>query len=537
MKRNIIIGLVLIFILGLVLRFYQLGGVPNSLNWDEVSWGYNAYAIGVTGKDEYGSFLPLSFKAFGDFKQPMYVYLDVVPIVVFGLTGFAVRFPSAIIGSLTILSVFFLIQELFWDHKKKNTLSLITSLFFAISPWSIQFSRVAFEANVGLFFTITGVVFLLKGVRKNNLISLLAGTFIMSLSCYTYHSQKLFTPFLFLSLLIITREFWLKKRTLVIGILGFFLLCNIVWIADSRTTARGRSVLFTSNQTQILAKSSEQLIYDNSHNDVLGKVLHNRRVVYVTTYASNYLSHFDLNYLFIKGDNPRHHPPMMGNLYLVSLPFIILGMLFLWRREKRVALILTTWILLAPVASSLAVDAPNASRSLVFLPVWDILTAFGIYALLQMRSRFLKPKLVAGVIVVLYAFNVIFYLHSYFRHTDLTTAYDWQYGYREAVVYAEAYQKDTHKAVFFSGSFEQPYIFYLFYAKVNPNDYLSEGGSKKLTKLCYSIQNAYFGKCTHKIQVGDLFISMSEENDHHLVKVKEINYPNEEVAIRIYRYQ
>jgi len=537
MSKKIIIGLLFIFLIGLVLRFYQLGGIPNSLNWDEVSWGYNAYSIGITGKDEYGSFLPFSFKAFGDFKQPVYVYLDVIPIILFGLTGFAVRFPSALIGSFTIFSVFFLVRELFFQYKKKDNLSLITALLFAISPWSIQFSRVAFEANIGIFFTITGVTLLLRGIRASNVFSLLLGTFVMSMSCYTYHSQKLFTPLLFLTILILTKDFWLKKKSLIIGILSFFLLCNIFWIIDSRTTARGRSVLFTSNQTQILAKSSQELIYDNSHNNVLGKLLHNRRVVYATKYASNYLSHFDLNYLITKGDNPRHHPPGMGNIYLISLPFIALGVLFIWKRQRKAAIMITSWILLAPIASSLAVDAPNASRSLVFLPMWDILAAVGIYTLFEWRHSWVKPQLLAGVITILYLFNFIFYIHNYFGHTDLATAYDWQYGYRESVIYAHSYQDRTNKAIFFSGSFEQPYIFYLFYAKVNPNAYLSQGGSKRIMSSCFSIQNAYFGKCENKIKPGDLFISQSEEKDHHLVKVKEINYPNEEVGIRIYRYQ
>jgi hypothetical protein len=194
-------------------------------------------------------------------------------------------------------------------------------------------------------------------------------------------------------------------------------------------------------------------------------------------------------------------------------------------------------MLLAPAASSLAVDAPNASRSLVFLPMWDILAAFGIYSLYEWRHSLVKPRFIAGAITILYLLNFIFYIHNYFGHTDLATAYDWQYGYREAVIYAHTYQEETNKAVFFSGNFEQPYIFYLFYAKVNPDDYLSQNGSQRISDSCYSIQNAYFGKCTSKIQAGDLIMSLSEEHNSHLVKVKEINYPNEEVGIRIYRYQ
>ena len=63
-KIGSLLLIIAIFLIGTFLRFYNLGNVPNSLDWDEVSWGYNAYAILQTGKDEYGTTLPISFKAF-----------------------------------------------------------------------------------------------------------------------------------------------------------------------------------------------------------------------------------------------------------------------------------------------------------------------------------------------------------------------------------------------------------------------------------------------------------------------------------------
>ncbi|MCJ7740040.1 hypothetical protein MUP32_01830, partial [Candidatus Microgenomates bacterium] len=66
MKNKIL--LMAIFLLAFILRFWQLGSVPQSLDWDEASLGYNAYSIMKTGRDEYGSFLPLSIRSFGDYK-------------------------------------------------------------------------------------------------------------------------------------------------------------------------------------------------------------------------------------------------------------------------------------------------------------------------------------------------------------------------------------------------------------------------------------------------------------------------------------
>src|SRR4029079_11354687 len=86
-----------IVFLGGILRFYNLSINPPSLTWDEAAWGYNAYSIGIDGKDEFGKFLPLQYiESFGDFKPPVYAYLAVLPVKLFGLNEFSTRFPSAL---------------------------------------------------------------------------------------------------------------------------------------------------------------------------------------------------------------------------------------------------------------------------------------------------------------------------------------------------------------------------------------------------------------------------------------------------------
>ena len=106
--------LTIIVLLAAILRFYQLGSNPPSLDWDETSLAYNAYSIIRTGADEYGNAFPLlSIRSFNDSKPPMYVYSLVPSLLLFGKTDFAVRFPSALAGTLTVLFTYFLAKELF----------------------------------------------------------------------------------------------------------------------------------------------------------------------------------------------------------------------------------------------------------------------------------------------------------------------------------------------------------------------------------------------------------------------------------------
>src|SRR3990167_10280616 len=123
-KRSVfLISLILlaISILGAAIRFYKLGQVPAGLYIDEAAQGYSAYSILKTGKDEFGKTLPIIFRSFTDFKTPVYIYLIVPLIPIFGLTAFAVRFPSFFFGTLTIPLLFLLVREI---SPKKQSLVL-----------------------------------------------------------------------------------------------------------------------------------------------------------------------------------------------------------------------------------------------------------------------------------------------------------------------------------------------------------------------------------------------------------------------------
>src|SRR5258708_3661369 len=221
MKRNILLSLVLVFLLGTFLRFYKLAQIPSGLEQDETSIGYNAYSILQTGKDEYGKKMPLYFKAFGEYKLPGYIYASVLPIKYFGITAFGVRFVSALSGSLSILLIFILTLELFEKHASKNTLALISAALLSLNPWHLHFSRGAFEVTLAFFFLLLGLILFLVAIRRRKFVSLVGSVVFFSLSLYTYNISRLFVPILGLTLLFLYREqiFKLPRRWLMAAIL------------------------------------------------------------------------------------------------------------------------------------------------------------------------------------------------------------------------------------------------------------------------------------------------------------------------------
>src|SRR3989344_4060316 len=105
--------IVLLVLLAFILRIYKVTEIPSSLNWDEVSIGYNAFSILKTGKDEWSRLLPVHFEAYGEYKLPMQIYLSIPGIFFFGLNDFGMRITPVIYGALTVAVVFLLTNAIF----------------------------------------------------------------------------------------------------------------------------------------------------------------------------------------------------------------------------------------------------------------------------------------------------------------------------------------------------------------------------------------------------------------------------------------
>src|SRR3972149_6731575 len=475
LKNNL--SLIFIIILATVLRFYQLGQNPPSLNWDETAHGYNAYSILKPGRDEYGYRLPLSFRSFDDYKPPIYTYLVVPSIAAFGLNDFAVRFPSAALGVLTVIFTYFMVFELF----KNRTIAFLSSLFLAISPWHLQFSRVAFETNSAIFWSVLGTWAFLKGIRAKGLritawMSLTAIAF--GVNFFIYHNSRFFIPIFSIMLLFIFKDrFLINKKYLVvpaiIAIIFSAVLIPIIFSISGQLRYKGTTI-FADVSPQY--KNAQLIAQDEQSNQlILGRIFHNRRFVYIPILIDNYLSHLKPTYLFLTADMDRHHAPQIGLLYLWDLPFILAGIYFLIKKkfDTKSKVIVFCWFLLAPVASAVTWGVPHALRSEIYLPTYQIFVAVGLYCLYQSIKW---KKIFITFAFCLLAFNFLFYLHQYYVHMPVEYSKAWLYGRKEAALFAESV-KDKYDRVIVSTKVDQPHEFWLYYTKYDPQKYLAQGGT------------------------------------------------------------
>lgn len=463
-KRSLFL-LLIIIIIGSFLRLYKLSQNPPSLYWDEVSLGYNAYSILKTGKDEHGEIFPTArFIAFGDFKPPGYIYATVPSVAFFGLNEFAVRLPSAIAGIFLILVSYFLAKEIF----KNETTALITGFFVAVSPWSIQLSRGAFEANLAAFFNATAILFFLK-LQKNKGYYLIISIIFFILSFYTFNANRIIAPLLviFLSVWKIKMILAEKKWLIVSLILAVILLkpsFSYLTLPESRVRFQEVSIFTNLN---ILNKSNQRIsLHQNS---LLGKLLHNRRFAYTREFLSHFFDHFKAEFLFISGDkNPRLSVQSTGELYLTSLPFLILGILMVIKKFGKKSWLFFGWLFISIFPAALAKETPHALRTASTLPIYELIFSYGLYYFFaKVIINHSLNKLLKYAVVFFLIFNVYYYLHNYYIHYPLDWSGEWQYGYKQAVDIASQLE-DQYDYIVVTENLGRPYIYFLFYNKVNP---------------------------------------------------------------------
>ncbi len=518
--------LCLVILLAFFLRVYKLDQNPPSLSWDEAAAGYNAYTIANWGQDEYGTKFPLIFTSFMDDKHPVWIYVTAIFTKFLGLSDFSTRLPSAIFGVLNVLMVFFAARVLF----KSNLVALLASLFLAISPYNLQFSRGEWEANYALFFFLLGLWSFLTSVNNPKKGWLIILSFLsFGIDLFTYHSAKVVVPPMLILLSILYFKPLIRlKGHLYIGLAIFALLVAVI-LTNPRLLGIARAEQAGISRDTV--KSSQT--YKDTKNYYLS---------YAKMVFDNYLTHFTPKFLFETGDsNPRLSAQVSGEFYKIDALFLLLGILslLLWYRKKP-ALILLAWILLAPIPAALTTEVPHAHRALFLMGSMHILAALGLGAyVLRLKSR----QIQAGVLTLaLLIVGISFknYLDGYYNIYPKKYAIEWQYGMKQIVQFVGAHHE--YNQVYMTDERHQPYIFFLYYLKYPLPDYLQtvdfNKGKSNSYNLVSSFDRFHFGDwdpIESKPDPGVLYIVTPSQYDGLRFKAQfkvkeELKYPNNTAA-------
>jgi len=442
-KNKIILVVVLLFFL--VTRIIRIASIPSSVYWDEASIGYNAFAIGTDLKDEWGSFLPLHFRAFGEFKLPVYIY-SVVPFVkIFGLNALAVRLPAVLYTLGTIILMYFLVKKI----TGKETLGILSAFILSVSPWLFIFSRTGYEATAGLFFFLLGpYIFLLSEKRR---LFILLGVFTFILSFYSYNSFRIIIPIWLTGLSL----YKLRKKNIPVFILSALLFLVSLYP-----------------------------IYRLYKFDTGGLRFAQVAVENKSDFVKNYFANFSPKFLFTTGDaNPRSQVPGHGQLYLIDSLLVLIGIWAIFKSKKSSFYLPLAALILAPIPASLTKESPHALRAILAAPAFAAISTIGVGYLI---GKFKKHSAIILVIAVLaYALSFESYYADFINNYAEKTKSAWQYEYKEIF--------STKESGVVTDKYAQPYIFALFYQKTPPSEFRGSVKYNPPDKWGFSLVSSFGG--------------------------------------------
>jgi len=517
MNKKLII-LTTITFLGFILRIYRLDVRPLGFTWDEAALGYNAFSLLQTGRDEHARRLPIIFKSFGDYKPGLYIYSTVPAINIFGLNEFATRLPSAIFGTLLIIVVYLLTRNIF------------ASLLLAINPWAMHFSRGAWEANLNLLLVTLAVLLFIK---KNYLTSAL----FFGLTLWAYQGAKFFTPVILISLILIYKPNFQKLFKPLL-----LLLLLLLPIAIGFGSQSGRLKVFSvfsyvrpdSAVSEILRQdgsSVKNLTYYLFHSEIFDQ---GRGVV------QRYLNHFSPRFLFVDGDwsNPRHSTPFYGYLHIPEILTLLIGLYFFFKLQTSNFKLILLWLLLAPLPAALSRDLVSGVRSIPMIIPLVIISGLGL-------SKILSKKLLILLYSPALLLFTIYFLDLYFVHSPFYFSQYWLTPYKHTIELINNNIAGFDRVVF-TNTLGQPYIFVLFYNRIDPGFFWTRsqrvdnpvGDVGEVTNL----DKYAFMRVDWPTQRGDtstIFVGNQYElpdqdmNPPNLVRLGEIEYPDGLPGLRI----
>lgn len=514
-----------ILFLAVFLRFNGIAANPPGLYWDEAVIGYDAYSILLTGRDHHNAPLPLFFESFGDWKLPVYEYLTIPSVAVLGLNELAVRFPSAMLGSFSVLLIYLLLK----NQTKNEKLALCCALLLAISPWHIQFSRAGFESSSGLFIFLLGYYLMVKATDSKKAKLLIGGLALIALSQYAYHAYRIFAPLFLVGFGYIYRDHFLKfKKLTLVGIIVFLTISAPIFAF----TFSKEGVIRASSQkaTSSIELEKARLRFDQHSKPpfrFLSKYLYQSNLFDTQILLKNYLDHFSPLFLFFKGDQVgRHSLVDIGQIHIFELPLILIGLFSLKKiKNHKFSKTMILWLLLAPIPAAIVMPTPHANRSLQMIIPLVFLGGVGLEYLLTHTH-----KIVMGLFCLWMLAVFLIYTNQLFGIYPKKFAPDWQAGNREMVNYVKSISAKYKKA-YITNIAGVPYIYLLFYTKYDPFAYQKSGSPKGFAnyqivdtnaKIYTQINSLYVAPVWQKIE-GHALRAINDNRGEPVYKVWELN--------------
>ena len=345
-------------------------------------------------RDPNGVLLPTYFRNGDYYNIGFSVYLQWLPVILFGKSAVATRATSILVTLIAAISVGIVLRDIF-----KLKYWWVGTLFLSITPAWFLHSRTAFETAEFVAF-YAGMLCAYLFYRHKSPRYLYLAVFLGALSFYSYSPAQVIVPLTAIGLLFSDwRYHWENRRAVLIG-LGIAVFLALPYVRSS-----------INNPNAPFAHLHTLWSYWFEDIPLSEKIGH-------------YFSEFGVGlspwYWYVPNDRDlsRHLMKGYGNIMIMTLPLAILGVVrALWNLRLPAYRAILIALLISPAASALV--QVSITRTLMFVIPAAILTAIGLEKILQwledpkkQLEEFTKGsgitpvRMVTGIVIVLAGFVI-----------------------------------------------------------------------------------------------------------------------------------
>lgn len=484
--------LIIILVIGMLIRIVGIGDMPNALNCDEASSGYEAFSILNYGIDRNGNKLPAFLVSWGGGQNVLLSYFMIPFIKVLGLSALSIRLPMAILGCISLIILYLLLKKI--ANKKVAVIGL---LFFAICPWHIMKSRWGLESNLFPDLILIFTYLLVKGLEDKNKILYYLAFVIAGISAYAYGTSYYFLPVFLIPLMIILikkEKITLKQAIISIGIVGIVSLPVILYV-----------VINTLGWEQI-----------NLPFVTVPKLEVNRYKVLTSIFSTEFFRMSAINaikgmgVLVLQNDGlPWNQLNYFGTTYLFSIVFTIMGIVNCFKKEKKLEIkynyLFNVWFIVSIIL--MIICEPNINRiNIIMIPVI-------YYTIVGLCIAIEKSKKLAIAILIVYLASFGLFTVKYFQED--CNEYGTFEGYLKEVI--EYVDNIENKEIHITNKIQSNYIHVLFYTQYNTKDFVENvhyEDPKAEFKNVLSFGKYYF-EDIKEIEQNKVYVIKKEDKDSY----------------------
>ena len=481
----------LLLIFGAFLRMWNLTGLPDGLQQDEASIGYEAFCLAGYGIDRNGYHWPVYPITWGSGGgSPIMIYLNVLTTKLFGSRIFSIRMVPAFLGTLTLLLFFLLLNKAFGRRCALTGLAVL-----ALTPWHIILSRWSLDSNTMPFWQLLALFALVQAIcagtaehsRRQTGLYLLAA-FFFGICLYSYGSANVVIP---LTLLLVCIRLLRTKRIRIGQLAG----CFAVFVITCLPLALFYAVNFFG-VPEIAASWISFPKFTSSH---FGSVF----VAFDRTLPSTLLHNLkDLLLMLtvgIPGEVSWNAMPGYWTLYCFTFPVTFAGILFARRTAEKEAPAAQAAndvlgaALLSALLFSLFIQQDINRDVLLFLPLvyWYVMGLRFLYLAMTKGAALKEPETGSGAsakaasqaaalpallsLFLLFGGFVSFARDYYGGEYNLVAASDFMPGYGDAMILATELAEKKGEASTVYSTYDlvaSPFMLTLYYNKCDPYEFM-----------------------------------------------------------------